>query len=218
MKGSSSSCLLALLVLAFCALSQARIDDICQLFPEGTVIRDPESCSRSIKCVNSKSTYSVCSGSTPFFNKDTLKCVKTLDGVDDCGVSCVNATSKFINDPKSCFGYYYCADEQTPLYGTCKENQHFSNATQTCIWTQASDCKASEFDYCSIIKNGVNFDNAQGCNRYHVCTKGVLEDKTCKTGYYQASSGKCVDKNTVYCDAHPYPANVCGTVKSPKKN
>ncbi|KAL7741699.1 hypothetical protein ACLKA6_000320 [Drosophila palustris] len=219
MKESSYFCLLALfLVLAICGFGQARVDDICMVFPEGTVIRDPDSCSRSIKCVNSKSTYSTCTGSTPYFDKDTLKCVKTLNGTDDCGVSCVNRASQFISDPKSCFGYYFCADEETPLYGKCGDNQHFDNGTQMCIWTYASDCKAHEFDYCSIIKNGVNFDNAQGCDRYHVCTKGVLEDKTCKKGYYEASSGSCIDKNLVYCDAHPYPSNVCGTVKKPLKN
>ncbi|EDW63883.2 peritrophin-44 [Drosophila virilis] len=217
MKAGSS--LVALLILGLCGLGQSqRIEDICTLFSNNTVIRDPESCSRSITCIDGKSVYSTCKGTTPFFDKDTLKCVKTLDGSDSCDVTCANATGLFISDPKSCFGYYYCMDEETPVYGACPDSTHFNETIQECTWSHASECKASSFDYCSIIKNGVNFDNLQGCNRYHVCTKGELKDETCKTGYYQARTGTCVDKNLVECDVHPLPSNVCGTAKSPKKN
>lgn len=212
------------LVLSLCALSLCgftlgqRIEDICTLFSDNTVIRDPESCSRSITCVDGKSTYSTCQSPTPFFDKDTLKCVKTLPDTENCNISCENAATRFVRDPKSCFGYYYCLDEQTPVYGTCPDATHFNEAIQECIWSTASECHSSKFDYCSIIKNGVNFDNTLGCNRYYVCTKGKLEDKTCKSGYYQRSTGECVAKTLVNCDAHPLPANVCGTTKSPKPN
>ncbi|XP_060660531.1 peritrophin-44 [Drosophila nasuta] len=217
MKGRNLVNCLALLLLANFATSQ-RVEDICQLFSDGTVLRDPESCSRSITCQDAKSTYTTCTGSTPFFNKDTLKCVKTLDDSDGCDVTCANSTAKFINDPKSCFGYYYCADEQTPMYGKCAAGQHFNGTTQRCVWTQHSTCTAASFDYCSIIKNGVSFDSNLGCNRYYECTKGALVDNTCKTGYYDARSGACISKSLVHCDAHPYPTNVCGTAKSPKIN
>ncbi|EDW03769.1 GH11417 [Drosophila grimshawi] len=190
------------------------------MFADNTVIRDPESCSRSITCLDGKSTYSTCTGSKPFFDKSKLSCVSSLaeDEADGCYVSCVNATNTWIGDPKSCFGYYYCIDEQTPAYGTCPDDMHFNSAIQECVWTHTSDCHSTKFDYCSIIKDGVKFDNVLGCDRYHVCTKGVLVDSSCSSGYFQKRTGACEPKTSVYCDAHPFPKNVCGTEKSPKKN
>ncbi|ALC37964.1 CG17145 [Drosophila busckii] len=216
---SNNNCLVLLAIFACAAgVAQARIDDICSLFSDGTIIRDPESCSRYIKCEDFKSTYTTCPRTTPYFDKDKQTCVKSLDAADDCNLSCVGASRQFIADPKSCFGYYYCEDEETPVYGTCALGTHFNVTTQECFWASMSECKTSAFDYCSIIKNDVNFDNVAGCNRYHVCKKGKLEDKACSSKYYRASTGECVAKTLVPCAAHPYPSNVCGTTKSPKKN
>lgn len=216
-EGSLS--LLSVLILLSCYGSEAqRIDDICTLFSNGTIIADPESCTRYITCIDFKSVYTSCSGAKPFFDKDTQACVKSLANSDECGLSCANAVGTWISDPKSCYGFYYCANEQTFQYGTCADGQHFNETQQRCVYKSTSECKAHELDYCSIIKNGINFDSHLGCNRYYVCTKGELIDSTCKTGYYDASQGLCVAKTLVKCDAHPLPKEVCGTEKKVKKN
>lgn len=215
-------CLLlgVLTFFACCNSGEARIDDICKLFINNTIIGDPESCSRYITCIDSKSYYSTCSGKTPFFDKDTQKCVATPTTTDDgeCNMSCVNATGTWISDPKSCYGYYYCASEESYQYGTCADNLHFNQTQQRCVYKSTSECKAHEFDYCSIVKNDIKFDNVLACNQYYECKKGKLTSSECKSTYYDAPTGKCVAKNLVQCDSHPLPTDVCGTTKSPKKN
>ncbi|XP_017121482.1 peritrophin-44 [Drosophila elegans] len=213
-------CLALLLLLHNGDLVEARDEDICRLFSNNTVIRDPDSCSQSITCIDHVSHYSTCSGSTPFFDKDTGKCVKSLSSsTSSCSISCKGVATHFLADPKSCYGYYYCADQETPLYGSCPPETHFNATTQTCTRLYESNCTTSSFEYCSIVKNSVNFDNLAGCNQYHVCEKGVLKDKTCASAsYYQASTGTCVAKALVDCDAHPLPTNVCGKASKPTEN
>ncbi|KAH8303647.1 hypothetical protein KR018_009425, partial [Drosophila ironensis] len=210
----------AALLLMLLPSSLARDEDICRLFSNGTVIRDPDSCGHSITCIDFVSHYTACPSSTPFFDKDKGQCVKKLDDDSSCSISCKEAATQFVADPKSCYGYYYCSDEETALYGACPQDMHFNATTQTCTRLYESACTASSFEYCNIVKKGVKFDNLQACNKYHECsTKGQLDTKTCSTGlYYQASSGQCEAKALVDCDAHPLPTNVCGTAKSPKEN
>ncbi|XP_017059468.1 peritrophin-44 [Drosophila ficusphila] len=194
--------------------------DICRLFANNTVIRDPDSCSRSITCIDSVSHYTTCPQSASFFDKDAGKCVKSLSAssTSSCSISCQDKATQFVADPKSCTGYYYCSAEEVAMYGSCPQDTHFNATTQTCSRLHESECTTSSFEYCNIVANGVNFDNLLGCNRYHVCTKGVLKDQTCKDSYYQASTGQCVSKALVDCDAHPLPTDVCGTAKKPKSD
>ncbi|KAH8327375.1 hypothetical protein KR074_002285, partial [Drosophila pseudoananassae] len=212
-----AAALVLLLLQSFEPVS-ARDEDICRLFSNNTVIRDPDSCSKSITCIDFVSHYSTCSGDTPFFNKDTAKCVKSLSDKSSCSISCSQSATQFLADPKSCYGYYYCQDQETALYGTCPQDTHFNATTQTCTRQHESACTTSSFEYCYIVKDGVNFDNRQGCDQYHVCSKGSLQSKTCSGQYYQASTGECQNKALVECEAHPLPKDVCGTVKSPKAN
>ncbi|KAH8379335.1 hypothetical protein KR009_004243, partial [Drosophila setifemur] len=211
--------IVALALALLLVVVDAREEDICRIFSNGTVIRDPDSCNQYITCINSVSHYSTCSGSTSFFDKETGKCVKSLSDESSCSVSCGGSATEFLADPKSCYGYYFCADQETPMYGKCPQDTHFNATTQTCTRLYESECTSSSFEYCNIVKNGVNFDNLKACNKYHVCTKGVLQDKSCSsTTYFQASTGTCVLKSLVDCDAHPLPSNVCGTVKKPTEN
>ncbi|XP_030372025.1 peritrophin-44 [Scaptodrosophila lebanonensis] len=214
------------LVLAILALEgtfvNARNEDICRIFFDGTVIANPESCSGYITCNNHVATYSTCGGSTPYFDKDKAKCVAWPEDFEDDNackrVSCTAAVGRFISDPKSCFGYYYCADEETPMYNSCPDNTHFNETTQSCTWKDESECKSTDFDYCSIIKDGVNFDDVTSCDSYYSCKKGVLTSAKCKSQYYNTRTGKCVMKSLVYCPEHPLPDNVCGKASKPKKN
>ncbi|XP_017157144.1 peritrophin-44 [Drosophila miranda] len=208
----------ALLMVLACPMAVAREEDICRLFSNNTVIRDPDSCSQYITCIDFVSIYGTCSGTTPFFDKDTGKCVKKLTDDTSCNVSCVNATSQFVADPKSCYGYYYCLDQETPMFGTCPQDTHFNATTQTCTRLYESECTASDFEYCNIVKNKENFDNLQSCASYHVCEKGLLKTMTCSSQYYQASTGSCVAKSLVDCVAHPLPSNVCGKATKPYEN
>ncbi|SPP84713.1 peritrophin-44 [Drosophila guanche] len=211
---------LAMLMVLAChsPVAESIEQDICRLFSNNTVIRDPDSCSQYIKCINAVSVYGTCGGSTPFFDKEKGACVKTLTDDSTCDVSCVNATSQFVADPKSCYGYYYCLDQETPMYGSCPQETHFNETTQTCTRLYESECTASDFEYCSIVKNSVKFDNLKSCAAYHVCEKGVLKTKTCSSSYYQASTGTCVAKPLVDCVAHPLPSNVCGKASKPYAN
>ncbi|XP_037722858.1 peritrophin-44 [Drosophila subpulchrella] len=208
---------LVLLVLQACELVNARDEDICRLFSNNTVIRDPDSCSRSITCIDFVSHYSSCSGDTPFFDKDVGKCVKSLSSTSSCSISCEGVANHFLADPKSCYGYYYCSEKEIAMYGKCPENTHFNATTETCTYQYESACTTSTFEYCNIVANSVNFDNLQGCDKYHVCEKGKLSDKTCTNQYYQASSGTCVAKALVNCDAHPN-ANMCGKASKPTED
>lgn len=164
------------------------------------------------------SYYSDCTGSTPFYDKDTAKCAKTLNNTDACTISCVDSAEKFVTDPKSCGGYFYCFDEEFALPGACPDGLHFNEVEQMCIHDFGSDCGVASLDICSIVKDGINIKDEDNCHMYHVCAKGKLTSKTCTSKYYDAASGTCVTKSLVDCPAHPFPKNVCGTDKTPKRN
>ncbi|XP_037939548.1 peritrophin-44 [Teleopsis dalmanni] len=212
---------LVIAVFLFVAFENITVasSDICRLFPTKTVIRDPDSCNQYITCTNLEGTYTKCATSTPFFDKDTGKCVKTLPENSTCGVSCEETVGLFRADPKSCKGYFYCESEETVLYGSCPDKTHFDEDSQKCIYTDSSACNSHQFEYCSIVKDGVNFKmESGGCDEYYTCKSGALQNKTCSKQYFDVLSGKCVDKTLVTCNVHPIPDGACGTVKKPKKN
>ncbi|XP_017474423.1 PREDICTED: peritrophin-48 [Rhagoletis zephyria] len=214
------ACSLTVLLILFTNRSRASVsDDICHFFPNETTVRDPNSCSQYITCINSVSHYTACSSSTPYFDKDTGKCVKTLSDYSNCGVFCEDSVGQFIDDPTSCNGYYYCNDATTPIRGTCPDNTHFNSTLQACVYKTDSQCKLKELDVCAIAKNGVKVASDTDCRKYYECKKGVLSESQCGRGlYYNALSGTCLAKWRVNCAKHPLPDNVCGTTKNPYIN
>ncbi|XP_067644793.1 peritrophin-44-like [Eurosta solidaginis] len=210
---------LLLVGLAAHALSSNN-EDICRVFPNQTKVRDPLSCKRYITCNGSVSEYSTCSTSTPYFDKNTGKCVKTLTDNSTCDLlSCQGRIEEFIGDPTSCKGYYYCADATSPIHGKCPDKTHFSAATQSCTYKEYSGCKLDKFDVCAIAKNGITVASENDCRKYFECKRNVLTTKECKAGtYYDAATGLCLHKWKVDCAKHPLPDNVCGTTKKPLIN
>ncbi|XP_053956318.1 peritrophin-48-like [Anastrepha ludens] len=211
---------LALLWAGFIDSSlSADSDDICWFFPNATKIRDPLSCGQYITCIDSVAHYTACTSSTPYFDKETGKCVKTLTNYTGCEISCEENEDLFINDPSSCSGYYFCKTATTPIHGYCPSGTHFNSTTQSCIFRVDSTCELKELDICLITPNGVKIASDTNCGRYHECKKKVLSSKDCSTGqYYNPPTGTCLSKWKVACAKHPVPDNVCGTTKRPYIN
>lgn len=195
-------------------------ENICRLFPNGTIIRDIDSCEGYITCINFESHYTKCPDKTPYFDKETQKCTTSLkaDLLSKCGINCVNHTEEFIADPKSCSGWYYCLDDTTYVGGSCEYPYHFDQKLQSCIYDHVSDCKLSTMDFCSIVTSGTKFNDPSSCAKYFQCKSNGLSSETCTNKYYDAFTGDCVEKSLVECEAHPYPKDVCGTKTKPEKN
>ncbi|XP_005181194.2 peritrophin-48 [Musca domestica] len=188
----------------------AREHDPCQFFPNNTVIRDPDDCSRGLTCINFESVVTKnCTGSKAFFDKDKKDCVASLSDHSLCQISCVNATGTFVQDPKTCYGYYYCQDESWARHGTCPDTYHFDFATQSCIYSHVSNCTVKELNFCAIVKDGEKFNDPSSCEKYFVCKKGKLNNESCKDTYYDAVKGECVQKSKVDCANHPVPDKLC---------
>lgn len=198
-------------------LAQRNIDP-CTLFPNGTLLRHPDDCSQEIECVNFKSVNQTkCSGDKPFYDKDTNKCVKHLTDHSSCEIDCEERNGKFLQDPKSCDGYYYC-QEDLALYGHCPPKMHFNETSQMCVYSSNSTCSFTDFDFCAITKKNQPFKYPSNCGKYYICKadkKGILTltEEYCKgeTIYYNALEGKCVEEPIEGC--HPVPDKVCSTVK-----
>ncbi|XP_013117120.1 peritrophin-44 [Stomoxys calcitrans] len=224
MNGKLHSRLPSLVALAvLCSftwpLCLADRTDPCQYFSNNTYIRDPDDCSKGLTCINFKSvTTTTCTGTKPFYDKDKNNCAASLSDHSLCDISCEDYVGRFVKDPKSCVGYYYCQAEDWPRHGLCPENTHFDFDKQECVWTSVSNCNMNEFDMCAVVKDSVNFNDPSSCEKYFSCKKGVLTSNTCKNAYYDALTGKCIQKSLVNCAAHPIPADACGTVKKPKAN
>ena len=220
LKGLLAWAMLSLTLNTSVVWAQRDLDP-CRLFADGTKLRDPDDCSQELVCENFKSSKGLkCSGSTPFYNKDTQKCVKSLTDDTNCSIDCKTKAGKFVTDPKSCFSYYYCQDEIVALHGACPLETHFNETRQACIQSFRSECSISTINFCSIVKSEVNFKDESYCGGYFVCEKknNTLQHKNCpdKTLFYDASQGKCVAEALPGC--HPLPSSVCGTKLKPVKN
>lgn len=212
---------MAIILLAtFSGITAQRDMDPCRYFPDGTVLRHHDDCSKGVTCINLQSVVTItCSGSTPFFDKETGKCAKSLADDSSCeAVTCKNSAAQYIADPKSCFGFYYCLDEESSVYGHCPDPYHFNVNMQQCVYSADSECSITNIDFCAIAKTGTNFNDESDCTKYFTCAKTGLTSKACSKKYYDSFSGTCVEKSKVDCKVHPYPSNVCGTVEKPKKN
>ncbi|XP_065360968.1 peritrophin-44 [Calliphora vicina] len=223
MKARILLCIVPLVVL-LCTLPatiQAQRDnDPCRLFANGTKLRHPEDCSQEIVCTDFKSVAGTkCTGSKPFYDKDTYKCVPHLTDHSTCEISCNNMSGKFVQDPKSCYGYYYCQDEELALYGHCPQNLHFNEIQQACIYDFISTCRINKLNFCAIVKKDVKFMDEANCGKYYECvenkkTKNVtLEHKLCDTKkmFYNPAVGDCVAGPIAGC--HPVPKDICKKVK-----
>lgn len=204
--------------MMLCYMCQAdREINPCQYFPNNTYIRDPDDCSRGLTCIDFMPVErTVCTGTKAFYDKDKDACAASLSDQSLCDISCVNETGRFVPDPKSCYGYFYCQDEDWARYGHCPELYHFDYASQQCIYDDTSDCKIKELNFCAIVKDSVNFNDPSSCEKYFTCKKGAISSATCKDTYFDDVTGTCVKKSMVQCDAHPLPSDVCGTAKKPK--
>ncbi|XP_073840753.1 peritrophin-44 [Musca autumnalis] len=185
-------------------------NDPCQFFPNNTQIRDPDDCSRGLTCIDFQSVVTTeCTGTKPFFDKDKQQCAASLSDHSLCDISCTNATGTFVKDPKTCYGYYYCQDEDWARHGTCPTGYHFDYKTQSCVHTYTSDCTVKELDFCAIVANDVNFNDPSSCEKYFTCKKGSLTSSSCSKQYYDPVKGVCVQKSKVDCSNHPIPNKVC---------
>lgn len=202
-----------------------RDSDPCRLFANGTKIRHPHNCSQEVVCINFKSLNGTgCSGSKPFYNKDTNKCDTQLTDDSSCAIDCTNMIAKFVKDPKSCYGYYYCENENLALYGHCPNNLHFNQTLQACIDTYSSECRLNTLDFCAIVSKGVKFRDEYHCGKYYECAENkttkvvTLKNEYCaaKKRSFDAVKGDCVEETIKGC--YPVPANACVVDKKIKKN
>ncbi|XP_061402721.1 peritrophin-44 [Musca vetustissima] len=209
-SGPSLLAIASLLLLCWPTTILGRENDPCHIFPNNTQIRDPDDCSRGLTCINFKSVVTTqCSGTKAFFDKDKKECVKQLSDHSLCDISCVNATGTFVPDPKSCYGYYYCQDENWARHGTCPESYHFDSATKSCIYSHVSNCTVNTLDFCAIVADSVNFNDPSSCEKYFTCKKGKLSSASCSKQYFDPVTGECVQKSKVACSQHPIPSKVC---------
>ncbi|KAH8270319.1 hypothetical protein KR018_007863, partial [Drosophila ironensis] len=194
-------------------------EDICRLFPDGTKLRKPGSCTEWIVCQgHQRTTGGVCKDTKPYFSLSTKDCAKSVED-SYCKGPCVASSQGYVGDTVNCANWYYCEGKKQLGQGSCTNGQYFDKATQQCVYPEATVCDA-KFEMCDIVPINNVFTDEDNCNKYLTCNKtfGLTVNK-CEAGkYFSVASGTCIDQKLVVCSDHPVPEDVCGTKKLAVRN
>ncbi|XP_030565723.1 peritrophin-44 [Drosophila novamexicana] len=217
----AASVLLLLLALAVQLQHSSQTEyissgkDICRLFPDGTKIRKPGYCDRTVVCQNHVSIDDeICSGSTSYFNLAKGTCYKSLETSDNyCKSPCTSKTTGYVGDTFNCANWYYCEKTKLVTSGVCGFDMWFDQERQVCDYPKFVTCNA-KYDLCNVVPAGITIKDELYCNKYLTCKAGTNTTIVCDDGlYYDVTTATCIKKALVDCEKHPYPENVCGTKK-----
>ncbi|EDW19063.2 uncharacterized protein Dmoj_GI13577 [Drosophila mojavensis] len=194
--------------------------DICRLFADGTKLRKPGYCDRTVICQNSVSTPGeTCTGDKPFFSLAKGSCQKTLESTDTyCKSPCTSKTTGYVGDDFNCANWYYCEKTKEIGKGVCDYGMWFDQTTKMCAYPKDVACNVT-FELCQVMPVGAETRDPLHCNMYFTCKAGKNTTIACQPGfYYDVARKGCLEKSWVACEKHPYPDEVCGTKKLAKRN
>lgn len=189
-------------------------DDVCRLFPDGTVLRKPGTCDETIKCMDGKTTPNALTCPNQGWILTSKKCGKVSD--DYCAkTNCKKNGDVWVADKKNCQGWVQCNGVTKVTQGSCPNGQVFDQKQQRCIYRTQDYVCASTFDVCNVAPQDQRFVEENNCHKFLTCNKSQKEViNLCPLGqYYVARTGQCIAKAQADCYKHPYPENVCGTTK-----
>ncbi|KAL5290927.1 hypothetical protein ACFFRR_010365 [Megaselia abdita] len=178
--------------------------NVCKLMVDGTSIRDMDSCEYYYKCENGVARHLACPNGQQF-NKDEERCTNPSQSTcglvpDDISKICKNvAKGKWVADPYSCDGFYYCSGGDAGQKGECPEGLAFNQDKQECVAKDANCSKGtgnvdSKDAICSIVPNGKYFGVASSCSSWAVCKNGNYDEGLCdanKKTKFNTKNGNC---------------------------
>ncbi|XP_039966146.1 peritrophin-44-like [Bactrocera tryoni] len=112
-----------------------------------------------------------------------------------CGTSaqniCENSDDNtLVAQPSDCTQYCYCKNKTIMGCTKCPNNQLYNPSLGTCVNTYT--CPADSI--CRLIPNN-EFAGSETCGNYLRCLDGSGTESACKTGYFNALTGKCQTTN-----------------------
>ncbi|XP_011179912.1 peritrophin-44 [Zeugodacus cucurbitae] len=190
---------LLLLSLIFCYLHDYGLcvttlpdpTELCGFFKDGIRLRKPGSCTEYIHCSNSTGVIYSCP-SPQKFDRKAQRCVleSNLSDVDDyCRNRCLNINDKWVTDPATCKGYFYCKNGQ-PIQGYCTNGYYFNEAKSMCDFENVKLCNIVP-EICDLVPDGTKYRSSTNCNSYYICNNGKSQSKTCPN-YYNLQTESCV--------------------------
>lgn len=194
-------------------------EDICRLFPDGTVIRKPGYCDRTIVCENHISTDGIICETSKFYNLKSKSCATKLEKSDEyCKTPCTAKTTGYVGDTFNCANWYKCDKATEVSKGVCPYGQYFDQTIKECVYPSKTTCNAT-FELCQVTPEGIKIKDEHNCHMWITCSAGKAVSNTCDNGlYYDVVSGDCKKKSWVSCEKHPHPEDACGTKKLAIRN
>lgn len=104
---------------------------------------------------------------------------------------CANSNDNtLVAQPSDCTSYCYCRNKTIRGCTTCPNNQLFNPSTGQCVNRYV--CPTDSI--CRLIPNN-KFAGAETCGKYLRCLDGSGTEGSCRTGYFNALTGKCQTNN-----------------------
>ncbi|KAH8261310.1 hypothetical protein KR044_006992, partial [Drosophila immigrans] len=217
----------SLKLLAFAALLQlssqteylSSSEDICRLFKDGTVLRQPGYCNRWIVCKDFKTTEGGICDNGLYFHLGKGSCYKSLESSDTyCNSPCTSKTNGYIGDTFNCANWYYCEKANTLSSGKCEYGMYFDQNKQMCVYPKDTICNA-KFELVNIVPTGTKIKDENNCHQYLTTKTGKITSNDCGEGlYYDVATATCIKKSLVQCLKVPHPEEVCGNKKLAIRN
>ncbi|SPP84711.1 peritrophin-44 isoform X2 [Drosophila guanche] len=186
-------------------------DTICRFMKNDIFVGDPNNCGSYLQCNNGYGTPGQC-GTGKFYNPGNGMCQGTNPCTGESGNSGSNpgttytvgqsvaavctggtaiapATTFFMPDKQTCYGYFYCTTAAgNGVWNACLTGTHFDPDTQKCVSPASVDCT---YNRCGNVNSPFMAVSGQNCKQYEICSSGA-------TAY-------CPSSNPFYDEVH----NIC---------
>ncbi|XP_037046953.1 peritrophin-44-like [Bradysia coprophila] len=174
------NCILGLLVIS-CSIQTivCQIATACAGVPNGTFVRNSNSCRAYYYCENGEAHGSECPENYLF---EPIQQVCHLPSYVEC-TGCSLYGLQNIPHPMDCTKYYQCVAGVRTLK-TCGTNLLFDKSIGDCNAASKIQCVMDYTQVCSEFAGYVKFGDPSDCSRYYTCLYGVAYHQSCAPGLY----------------------------------
>ncbi|KAH8370040.1 hypothetical protein KR093_001990 [Drosophila rubida] len=197
-------------------------DSICRFMPNNIYMGDPNNCGQYIQCIKGYGKSTSCGtnadGQTLYYNAATGNCQPTNPcngngNVDNNpgipgtvtppaidATKCKSATTSFVADGSTCYGFYSCTGKSKDMWGACPFGTEFSVTKQQCVSPASQVCL---FDRCANTNLTYAAMPNTLCSQYKYCPNGAIGNCPAGYAYFDERYGKCVpnDPKTAICSS-----------------
>ncbi|XP_034481819.1 peritrophin-44 isoform X1 [Drosophila innubila] len=185
-------------------------NSICRFMPNNIYVGDPTNCGSYLQCLNGYGIPGSCP-STHFYNAATGNCETTNPCTNNGGnptdgdsnivtlppsqTACTRATTTFVTDKATCYGFYSCSPQTMGVWGTCPYGTIYNPSKNQCVSPNAYPCW---FNRCQNTNLTYAALKNTGCEQYVYCPNGA--QGTCPSGYpyFDEVYQKCVPNKPSY--------------------